>query len=101
MPTGYEIDDTDCNAFLKQRRTLGDKSIPTFGTIFVRGADDLKRRNEPPTPFGIVNADFVFIKIRQLRCDGEARCRGCPRGGCYASVRFTSAARSGNIVHLK
>jgi hypothetical protein len=99
MPNGHEINDADCYAFLNQCSTLGNKGIPMLGTIFVRGTNDLQRRNQTPTPLYVVDSDFVFVKIGELRLDGEARRR--PHGGCYASVSFTDAVGKWRIVVFK
>jgi hypothetical protein len=66
---------------LQKRRTFADKGIAFLRPIFVPGTDQFDYCHELATPFGVVDADFVFVIIGYRRLDGDGRLGRCPGGG--------------------
>jgi hypothetical protein len=59
----HEIDDADCDAFLEQRRALGDKDTSMFRSVLVGWADDFDGRDEMPPAPRIEDPNLVLVVI--------------------------------------
>ena len=82
----------------QQLGAFRNKLPPTFRKIFIGGTDKLNGRDQMPTSLSIVDANFIFVEVRQFRLKFGCRTRRGPDGGRRSNGTRTVPRPANSVI---